>query len=333
MLRGLLLEHSIESIEPVSNRAFEGRVVETAVLTVRKGPPRRGRRVSLPAGKVPQGELALGPGLRFCTSLSADERRMVSVMERQSVELSTLFEVRDGISTGFQPFPKRLLGRVLGDCFEAEDGTRVRFDPARHRRVIDGGEFAAFAPIRWEGRWIEYDKRHEHDPPHPGRPFNCQLRERCIYERPEKLLTRQTARGLIATLDRVGYFVRNSVHVTFPKSEPLFETYAGTGDSRGSSGNGPSLAALCACLNSDLYERYFLAVTGEDGHLYPQVHIADLKRLPILPELLESGEALHELGEDLLALHAADADGNATRIRKERSRVEDILREAFGVDA
>lgn len=320
MFRGFLLGHSIERVEAVPPGTFAERVVETDVLTVRKGKPNARKVVSLPSGKVPQRELPLGPTMRFCLRLSRDERRSVARMVARGVPLATLFEVRDGISTGFQPFPKRLLGRVKGKHFLAEDGTRLPFDAGKHRRVIDGSEFSAFTPIHWEGRWIEHDKRHEHDPPHPGRPFNCQLRDARIYDRTEKLLTRQTARGLIATVDRDRFFVRNSVHVTFIESGGL-------------SSNGKeadlSIAALCACLNSDLYDRYFLAVTGEDGHVYPQVHIADLKRLPLLPDLLAVDGELHGIGEDLLRLHAKTAQGSETRIERKKAEVEKILRDAF----
>jgi tRNA1(Val) A37 N6-methylase TrmN6 len=320
MFRRLLMEHAIQAIEPVPVGAFEGRVVETVVLKVRKGAGAGSGRVSLPAGKIPQRELAFGPAMRFGINLSSEDRRLLAAIEKKGVPLSSLLEVRDGISTGFQPFPKRLLGRVEGNRFVAEDGTRVPFDERTHRPVIDGGEFAAFTPVRWTGRWIEYDKRHEHHPPHPGRPFNCQLRDPGIYDRPEKLLTRQTARGLIATIDRERYFARNSVHVTFAADEGLFEPVAG---------DRPSLVAVCACFNSAFYERYFLAVTGEDGRVYPQVHIADLKRIPVVEGLLSPDGELHALGEELLRLHAEETKGSAQRVETHRARVERILHEAF----
>jgi hypothetical protein len=235
-------------------------------------------------------------------------RQQISAMERRGTSLGELCEIRDGISTGFQPFPKRLLGCVEDGFFIAQDGTRAPFDPGVHKRIVDGFEFNAFTPIHWSGRYIEYNKEHEHFPPHPGRPFNCQLRDAAIYDRPEKLLTRQTAKGLIATLDRSRYFVRNSVHVTFPKAAS-----AQTGDVRGHDFDfaapakpekSPlSLTALCACFNTRLYSDYLVAVTGENGVVFPQVHIADLRSLPVIPELLYPGGELAQLGEALLDMH------------------------------
>ena len=318
LLRELLLKHTIESIRPLDREHFEGQIVETVVLRVRKRPPQSGARVQVGGGKILQSKLPLGPVLRFCDHLPLKLRRQVELMERHGVPLSNCFEVRDGISTGFQPFPQRLLGKLDRSDkpnFVSANGTHRPFDPHLHKKIIDGGEFSAFSPIAWEGRYIEYDKAHEHSPPHPGRPFNCQLRDPALYDRPEKCLTRQTARGLIATLDRERYFVRNSVHVTFQKPEHEHL----------------SLEALCACLNTKFYTDYFLAVTGESGEVFPQVHIADLKRLPILPGLLRPNPEgrVAEIGRQLLELHLSPK-ANAATIQPLKTSLEDELAAAFG---
>jgi tRNA1(Val) A37 N6-methylase TrmN6 len=311
-LREVLLEHTIESIKPLDPEVFGSHVVETVVLRVRKAPPQKTSRVMLSDGPTLQSRLPMGPVLRFIDHLPQKLRRQIEVMERHGVPLEEQFVVRDGISTGFQPFPLRLLGKREGKTFVAGEGTRVKFDPLIHKKVIDGSEFNSFMPIAWAGRYIEYDKRHEHHPPHPGKPFNCQLRDSQIYDRGEKLLTRQTARGLIATVDRERYFVRNSVHVTYAKDV-----------------SATSLVALCACLNSKLYCDYLLAVTGENGSVFPQVHIADVKRLPILPGLLKPGSALCDMGELLLQLHT-EKKPDADRIGHMKDTVERFLRDAFG---
>lgn len=312
-LRELLLEHTLEAIKPLDRTLFS-QAVETVVLRVRKKPPQKSSLVQLIDGPTLQSKLPMGPVLRFCDRLSRELRRQIDCMERQGVPLSSFFEVRDGISTGFQPFPLRLLGTVKGGQFIAANGVKMPFDPAIHHKVIDGSEFNIYTPIQWAGRYIEWDKAHEHTPPHPGRHFNCQLRDREIYDRPEKLLTRQTAKGLIATIDRERYFVRNSVHVTYPKA----------------AAEGLSLDALCACLNSRFYTDYFLGVTGEHGVVFPQVHIADIKQLPLVPGLLGPGGKLAVLGRELLELHRAEKpDAAAVASRKEM--IEQLLMHAFAV--
>jgi SAM-dependent methyltransferase len=313
-LRQLLLQHTLESIKPLDPTTFGSRVVETVVLRVRKKPPLKDSRVQLCDGQTLQSRLPMGPVLRFCDHLPRALRRQIELMERHGVPLSDCFEVRDGISTGFQPFPQKLLGRREGSRFVAADGSSRPFNPAVHKRIIDGCEFHAFTPIQWAGRYIDYDKRHEHTPPHPGRPFNCQLRDLSIYDRAEKIVTRQTAKGIIGTVDRDRFLVRNSVHVTFAKPNlPLGEL---------------SLNGLCACLNSSFYTDYLLAMTGENGDVFPQVHVSDIRCLPILPGLLKPGGALAQLGTSLLASMATSQHDEVTALKTE---VESLLSEAFGL--
>jgi tRNA1(Val) A37 N6-methylase TrmN6 len=131
-LRELLLKHTIEAIAPLDSNLFDGRVVETVVLRVRKTPPGVHALVSLGETQTPQAQLSHGPVLRFCNDLPARLRQQISAMERRGTSLGELCEIRDGISTGFQPFPKRLLGCVEDGFFSAQDGTRVAFNPDVH---------------------------------------------------------------------------------------------------------------------------------------------------------------------------------------------------------
>jgi len=315
-LRELLLMHTLEAIRPLDTTCFGDRVVETVVLRVRKKPPEKSSRVQLSDGHTLQSQLPLGPVRRFCDHLPRALRRQIELMERHGVPLGQHFESRDGISTGFQPFPLMLLGIRDGSDFVAADGTRKAFDPAVHRPIIDGCEFHSFTPIQWAGRFIEYDKKHEHFPPHPGKPFNCQLRDITLYDRAEKLVTRQTAKGIIATVDRSRFLVRNSVHVTFQKETPPL-------------GLELSLDALCAVLNTRFYTDYFLALTGEDGDVFPQVHISDLRRLPILPGLLKNGGALAQLGQQIL--QATGHPSSAADLAALKHETEELLHSAFGL--
>ncbi|MGD0092611.1 MAG: N-6 DNA methylase, partial [Planctomycetota bacterium] len=138
-LREVLMRHTLEAIRPLQAGKFGGRVVETVVLRVRKHPPLQNARVQLAGGPVLQSHLTLGPALRFCEHLRRGLRRQIELMERHGVPLGECFDVRDGISTGFQPFPQRLIGRVEDSRFIAGDGTILPFDPRVHKRVIDGG--------------------------------------------------------------------------------------------------------------------------------------------------------------------------------------------------
>ncbi|MEI6233048.1 MAG: N-6 DNA methylase [Planctomycetota bacterium] len=331
-LREMLLKHTIESIKPLDAGLFGERVVETCVLRVRKTAPGMNSIVATGDGETPQSQLSHGPSKRFCNTLEPKLRTQISQMEKLGVPMSDLFEVRDGISTGFQPFPKRLLGTVINGIFTTQEGSEKPYDPRIHKRIIDGSEFNTFTPIHWAGRYIEYDKHLEHFPPHPGRPFNCQLRDAALYDRSEKLITRQTAKGIIATVDRERYFVRNSVHVTFAKSaaheglDVHGRDFDAARDAKLT--QAVSLDALCVCLNTKLYSEYLIAVTGENGVVFPQVHIADLKTLPIIPALLAPGGELDNLGAVILDMHRQSITPSKD-IRALMGEVQSLLMSAF----
>ncbi len=331
-LRELLLHHTIESIQPLDCGLFGERVVETCVLRVRKTPPRMNSIVATGDGETLQSELSHGAVMRFCNTLPRKLRTQIGRMEKHGVPLGDLFDVRDGISTGFQPFPKRLLGTVSEGIFTSQEGSSKPFNPGVHKRIIDGSEFNKFTPIQWAGRYIEYDKTHEHVPPHPGRPFNCQLRDASLYDRAEKLITRQTAKGIIATVDRERYFVRNSVHVTFAKAAMDLDVEGRDFDFACKPVQQPSISldALCVCLNTTLYSDYLIAVTGENGVVFPQVHISDLRTLPILPGLLKPGGELDGLGSAILDMHSQSITPSKD-VRALMDEVQLLLEAAFEI--
>jgi len=83
-------------------------------------------------------------------------------------------------------------------------------------------------------------------------------------------------------------------------------------------------------MNSKFYTDYFLAVTGENGDIFPQVHIADIKRLPILPGLLRADSPLANFGAEMLECHKAP-HANAERIAALKTTIEEELAAAFGI--
>jgi hypothetical protein len=82
------------------------------------------------------------------------------------------------------------------------------------------------------------------------------------YHRIEKIVLRQTADRLVATLDRTRMALGRSV---------IAITAEGDG----------SLAALLACLNSRLLTALYRALAGETGRLLPQVKVGRLLALPV----------------------------------------------------
>jgi len=237
------------------------------------------------------------PYNRFYVFLDSYEVEILKKMKIKSIELSNLCETKDGISTGFKPFPEKLLGYKQGEYFVALDGSKEKFDSDLHKKIIDGGEFHRYTPILWENRYIKYDKSIEQNPkPARGRAFNCQLREKYIFIQPEKIITRQTADSLIGTYDDNQFFTRNSIHNTY--FYPNIPNY--------------SLKYILGILNSKILTYYHRKMTEEIGSVHPQVHIEDIRKLPIYPATIDQQKPIIILVDKIMELkkkrHAINTD-------------------------
>ncbi|MFQ5680553.1 MAG: Eco57I restriction-modification methylase domain-containing protein [Candidatus Omnitrophota bacterium] len=229
---------------------------------------------------------------KILTAGSEQDLRIISKVKTSSVMLGEVYEVRDGISTGFKPFPELLLGKKQGKTFISLSGNSERFDPKIHKKVIDGGEFNKYTKITWEGRYIRYDKKIEYSPkPKQGRPFNCQLRDRDIFEQNPKICSRQTSNRLIMTLDQNAYYTRNSIHNIYPKNMQDTELH---------------IKYVLALLNSKLLNFIYLKSTQEIGKVHPQVHISDLRKLPIKKIDIKKHPFIDLVEKILSITHSAD---------------------------
>jgi hypothetical protein len=93
---------------------------------------------------------------------------------------------------------------------------------------------------------------------------------------PEKIVLRQTADRVIATIDRSGMVMgRSVIAITSARAELLL--------------------ALLACLNSRLVLALYQALSGEAGRILPQVKVARLHALPIPRGLVENSEESRQL--------------------------------------
>ena len=297
-VRKLLLDRcAIKDIVAVKDHSFRPAVVDTAIIIARKSPRRRGRiavRVAdstaelrhRPDAHKRAADFLKDTHLRFNIFCSPDEERLLAKLTTAPDRLHDLCDIKDGISTGFKPFPEMLLGKKDGKRFVNRLGTSERFAPALHKPVIDGGDFSRFGPVDWKGVYIRYDKRTERTPkPAPGRSFNCQLRERSIFERAEKVLSRQTARELVTTVDRNRFYTRNSVHTIF--FLPRFTRAL-------------SHAALACFLNSRLANFFYTKEFQETGRVFPQVHIRHLGHIPADRRFLAKGGRLDRLAARIM---------------------------------
>jgi adenine-specific DNA-methyltransferase len=328
-LREMIFQNKVDRLVGVERTPFAGPVVESAMLFLTRwdGAPENhqthygvvatcAQMNTAVLHKVHQTVLSARPGSRINLAADPLELRLASRIHERGGPLECIAEVRDGISTGFAPFPKILLGWREGHEFVDGRGMRFPFSPVVHRPVIDGGEFTELGPVRWEGRYVRYEKDLEHTPPPPApRPFNCQLREFAVFDRAEKIISRQTADRIICTVDRQRFFTRNSAHNTAFKPECEHEY---------------SLSALALLLSSDLVNFVYAMDSQEVGRVFPQVHIADLRRLPIVGGLLVREGALDTFARKIIGLRA---DSKASQ-REEAllwRTADEIIRMAYGL--
>ena len=231
---------------------------------------------------------------------------LITKLSRDNGVISDFYETRDGINPGRKDFRPVLLAKRQGDLVVplAFEGRSKRsedqilqpepFDADVHRPTINGRDFEAFSKVRWDGTLVRYKQELAYIGEYfvKGTRWSTQLRKKENFDRDEKILSRQTANTLIATLDNVGYFPLNSVHVHFPKNE-----------------NGPyTCRFLVGVLNSRLLRYYYRSKSEETGSVFPQVHISALRSLPLPNDItVEQSCKISETVDAILA-EGGDAD-------------------------
>jgi hypothetical protein len=211
--------------------------------------------------------------------LDEDDFELMAAIEKNCRRLSEICETRDGVNPGRADFRQIFLGTKDGDVFKplahnspeyaAEElAVPYKFNPAIHKPVCEGGDIAALAPLAPPRYHLVYSERIAYVARFfvPGTRWSAQLRERTIFEQSPKILSRQTANTIIATIDTVRHYPINNVHVTYAKSEEV------------------DLYVIAALLNSNVVRWYYRKRTCETGKTFPQVHVYALKQLPI-PEI------------------------------------------------
>ncbi len=158
--------------------------------------------------------------------------------------LTDLYRVRDsGINYNRAAIARRSL--YTG---ETPDDPR---DIARYR----GRNFSRYTAIS-SGGWLRHDAVARLQ---PGEALSLDW---ATYRLPEKIVIRQTADRIIATLDPGGMAMGRSVIAITRRRDA-------------------SLQALLACLNSRLFTVLYRTLAGEEGRIFPQVKVGRLLALPL----------------------------------------------------
>jgi len=187
---------------------------------------------------------------------------------------------------------------TLGEICESHDG--VNPGNAKHKlivaekldetckKVLNGKNIGRYW-LKWGGLYVRYNRnlltksdnvRWGHQPSLDS----------------AKILTRQTADRIIGTLDNGEYYTTNSIHTTILKD----------------GANGFDLKYLLALLNSKLISFYYRKLFPEDGQVFSQVKLINLRQLPLKPispedqnyfiaqvdALLQERKAVEEIGNN-----------------------------------
>ncbi|WP_435549753.1 Eco57I restriction-modification methylase domain-containing protein [Desulfobacterium sp. N47] len=183
-----------------------------------------------------------------------------SILESMNDSLDTYCEVYDGINPGSKELKETFINARKGE---------------NSKKVIDGKDFSKYSKIKWSGFYVQYDPElveiEREKLKKRGIDFTARIIKKVNYFKLDKIVTRQTSDTIIATIDRNGFYTKNSVHSTLIK--PKFKTFI-------------SLEYICALLNSNLIDWYYRTQSMESGRLFPQVKIDRLKRLPC-PDLAQ----------------------------------------------
>lgn len=138
------------------------------------------------------------------------------------------------------------------------------------KKIIDGRDFERYSKINWGGNYIEYSETKVNEIKSQlkkiGKEYTARIIKKINFFEEEKILTRQTADCLIATIDFNKYYLKNSIHSTIIKKE--YESVL-------------SNYFILAIYNSILMNWYYKKISLEDGRVFPQVKIDRLRNLPI----------------------------------------------------
>jgi len=176
---------------------------------------------------------------------------------------------------------------------------------SKSKKLLFGKDINRYS-LSFGENWINYKPDEmmieEKERVDPNKGPGLRMRKPEIFER-LKILTRQTADRIIATLDTEHYYYSNTLHGT-----TIIE-------------NNFDVKYVLGILNCRVLNWFYKATTAESGKVFAQVKIALLRKLPIYEANTEEQKTIVDLVNQILTAKKANPQADTTALEAEIDRL------------
>ena len=185
------------------------------------------------------------PNNQFDLNYSLSKSEILNQLLKNTIILGEISETRDGI----------IQSKIPDVLFLTENENEYC------EKLLFGKDISKYE-LNFNNNWVNYQPEEMMKIEIERGGGGLRLRVREIFES-NKILTRQTADSIIATIDTNNYFYSNTIHGTIIKDD-TFE-----------------IKFILSILNSNVLKYYYRQTTSEGGKVFAQVKIEILRQMPI----------------------------------------------------
>ena len=252
----LLNEQTIIEIVSFGEAVFENAVVDSIILSYKNKPNLNDfiiakSEVSIidltikDGIKIPVTYFVNSPNNQFDLNYSISKSEIFEQLIKNTVQLGSISETRDGIIQSKIPDILFLTEKENKHC----------------EKLLYGRDISKYE-LNYNNNWVNYQPEEMMKIELERGGGGLRLRVREIFET-TKILTRQTADSIIATVDYDNHFYANTLHGTIIKDDKY------------------DIKFVLALLNSSVLKYYYRQTTSEGGKVFAQVKIEILRQMPI----------------------------------------------------
>ena len=242
---------------------------------------------------IPVEYFTSSPSMQFDLAYDEATFKLVKKIQNKSIQLENLTETKDGVIQG--AVDDLLFINVPQD--------------SKSKPLLMGKDINRYS-LSFNNNWINYKPAEmmtiEKKRVGSGKGPGLRMRKPEIFER-EKILSRQTADRVIATLDSEHYYYSNTLHGTTVTDTSFDVKY------------------VLGLLNCNVLNWFYKATTAESGKVFAQVKIALLRKLPIYDTNTQQQKPIINLVDKILTTKKANPQADTTALETEiDQRVYDL---------